>query len=228
MTELANSSPRNAQHSESANGQNDMPRRFDSDRLVIASHNSGKVREIAGLLAPLGVSVISADDLGLPEPIEDGDSFIANAELKARAAATGSGLPALADDSGLAATALGGAPGIHSARYAENPDTGLRDFAWGMARLHSDLGSAEDRSGAFICVLSLAWPDDHCESFEGRLPGTLVWPPRGEHGFGYDAMFMADGQSQTFGEMDPDAKHTMSHRAITFRLLLEACFDTQG
>ncbi|MEK9661300.1 MAG: RdgB/HAM1 family non-canonical purine NTP pyrophosphatase [Alphaproteobacteria bacterium] len=201
-----------------------MARRFTENRLVIASHNTGKVREMAELMAPLGVAVVSAGELGLPEPVEDGDSFVANAELKARAAAAGSGLPALADDSGIAVTALGGAPGIHSARYAERPDTGARDFAWGMQRLNADLGADADRSAAFVSALSLCWPDGHCESFEGRVSGTLVWPPRGDNGFGYDAMFLPDGKPLTFGEMEPAAKHAISHRAVAFRQLIDACF----
>lgn len=202
-----------------------MARKIEAGKLIIASHNSGKVREIADLLAPFGITTVSAGDLGLPEPIEDGDSFVANAELKALAAARAGGLPALADDSGLAVAALDGAPGIHSARYAENPDTGERDFVWGMARLQRELGDSPDRSAAFVCALTLAWPDGHCESFEGRIPGTLVWPPRGDNGFGYDAMFLPDGGDQTFGEMETGAKHAISHRAVAFRRLIDACFS---
>ena len=179
------------------------------------------------LLAPFGVDVVSAGALGLPEPVEDGDSFIANAELKALASATASGLPALADDSGIAVTALGGAPGIHSARYAENPETGERNFDWAMQRLNADVGDAADRTAEFVSALTLAWPDGHCESFEGRIPGTLVWPPRGPNGFGYDAMFLPDGAALTFGEMSPEAKHKVSHRAIAFRMLIEACFASR-
>lgn len=205
-----------------------MARLFTSDRLVIASHNAGKVREIAGLLAPFGVAVVSAGELGLPEPVEDGNSFIANAELKARAAASASGLPALADDSGIAVQALGGGPGIHSARYAENPATGERDFDWGMRRLNQDVAGTTDRAAEFVSALSIAWPDGHCESFEGRVDGTLVWPPRGANGFGYDAMFLPNGQAQTFGEMAPEAKHAISHRAVAFRLFIEACFAGRG
>jgi XTP/dITP diphosphohydrolase len=204
-----------------------MTRSYTTDRLVIASHNAGKVREIAELLAPFGVDVVSAGALGLPEPVEDGDSFIANAELKALASATASGLPALADDSGIAVTALGGAPGIHSARYAENPETGERNFDWAMQRLNADVGDAADRTAEFVSALTLAWPDGHCESFEGRIPGTLVWPPRGPNGFGYDAMFLPDGAALTFGEMSPEAKHKVSHRAIAFRMLIEACFASR-
>ena len=201
-----------------------MARLFTGDRLVIASHNAGKVREIGELLEPFAVSVVSAGELGLPEPVEDGDTFIANAELKALASATGSGLPALADDSGIAVAALGGAPGIHSARYAENPATGERDFDFGTKKLNDAVGNDPDRSAEFVSALTLAWPDGHCESFEGRVGGTLVWPPRGANGFGYDAMFLPDGHALTFGEMEPAAKHAISHRAVAFRMLIEACF----
>lgn len=197
-----------------------MPRRFDEKRLVIASHNAGKVREIADLLRPFAVEVVSAAELRLPEPEETGTTFAANSELKARAAAAGSGLPALADDSGLAVNALGGEPGVLSARWA-GPD---RDFGMAMVRVHEALGSAPDRSARFVCVLTLAWPDGHAESFEGIVAGTIVWPPRGERGFGYDPIFEPHGHEITFGEMDPDAKHRISHRAAAFRKLIEACF----
>jgi XTP/dITP diphosphohydrolase len=202
-----------------------MHRRFAGGRLVIASHNPGKVREIADLLAPYAVTVESAGALGLDEPEETGDSFRANAELKARAAAEAAGLPALADDSGLAVDALGGEPGIHSARWA-GPG---RDFAAAMAKVNDALGDAlkaggADRSARFVCVLALAWPDGHCESFEGRVEGALVWPPRGDRGFGYDPIFVPDGHAVTFGEMDPAAKHAISHRADAFAKLIAACF----
>ncbi len=197
-----------------------MNRRFKGDRLVIASHNPGKVREIAELLAPYSVAVDSAGGLGLAEPEETGDSFRANAELKALAAARASGLPALADDSGLAVDALGGKPGIHSARWA-GPD---RDFAAAMAKVEDALGEEKNRSARFVCVLTLAWPDGHCESFEGTVAGSLVWPPRGDRGFGYDPIFVPDGYDVTFGEMDPDAKHAISHRADAFAKLIAACF----
>ena len=194
-------------------------------RLVIASHNPGKVREIAELLAPFGVEVQSAGDLGLAEPEETGSTFEANAELKALAAAEGSGLPALADDSGLAVTALGGQPGIYSARWA-GPD---KDFAIAMARVEQELqdqaGAGNgDRSAAFICVLCLAQPDGRTVSFEGRVDGTLVWPPRGDRGFGYDPVFVAEGESLTFGEMEPAKKHAMSHRARAFAKLVAEVF----
>lgn len=201
-----------------------MARSFTEDRLVIASHNTGKVTEIADLVAPLGVTVVSASDLGLPEPIEDGDTFTANATLKARAAVDGSGLPALADDSGLAVSALGGAPGIYSARYAETPNG--RDFATAMSRLHAELDDSADRSARFICVLALAWPDGHVETFEGVIDGEIVWPPRGDRGFGYDPVFCRPGDNRTFGEMEPDEKHAISHRAVAFAKMLDACFKT--
>ncbi len=207
-----------------------MARRFTEGKLVIASHNAGKVREIDALLAPFGVDVISAGVLGLPEPVEDGDSFIANAEIKARAAARASGLAALADDSGLAAAALGGRPGIHSARWAGT----AKDFDLAMARVWQDIeaaadGGEPDRRAHFACALSLCWPADaaapeHIESFEGTVHGQLVWPPRGTSGFGYDPMFVPDGHQITFGEFDPDAKHAISHRADAFRKLVAACF----
>lgn len=202
-----------------------MPRAFAEERLVIASHNPGKVREIGDLLAPFGVDVVSAAELGLPEPEETGETFRANAELKAKAAAAGAGLPALADDSGLAVTALGGAPGIYSARWA-GPE---KDFSVAMTRVEQELETQRadgntDRSAHFACALSLAWPDGHVETFEGQVHGALVWPPRGERGFGYDPMFLADGHDITFGEMDPDAKHAISHRAVAFRKLIDACF----
>jgi XTP/dITP diphosphohydrolase len=197
-----------------------MARRFGGGRLVIASHNPGKVREIDDLLRPFGVDVVSAGALGLPEPVEDGDSFVANAEIKAFAAARGANLPALADDSGLAVTALNGDPGIYSARWA-GPE---KDFAMAMRKVEEALGDALDRSARFVCALSLAWPDGHVETFEGTVAGTLVWPPRGTRGFGYDPAFLPEGRRETFGEMDPDAKHAISHRADAFRKLVAACF----
>lgn len=204
-------------------------RRFAGGRLVIASHNAGKVREIAALLAPFGAEAMSAGDLGLPEPEETGTTFIANAELKARAAATAAALPALADDSGLAVDALDGQPGIYSARWAGYS----RDFDTAMERLNRELayGGAREtdaRGAHFVCALSLAWPDGHCETFEGKVFGTIVWPPRGKNGFGYDPVFQPDGHAMTFGEMEPAAKHAMSHRAAAFRQLVAACFEPTG
>jgi XTP/dITP diphosphohydrolase len=196
-------------------------RRFTGDRLVIASHNPGKVREISDLLGPFGVAVSSAIDLALDEPAETGTTFVANARLKALAAARSTGLPALADDSGLAVEALGGAPGIYSARWA-GPE---KDFGIAMQRVEERLSGNENRRARFICALALAWPDDHIEIFEGVIEGTLVWPPRGNRGFGYDPMFQPAGHDLTFGEFDPEAKHAISHRADAFRKLVAACFS---
>jgi XTP/dITP diphosphohydrolase len=197
-----------------------MVRKFDGDTLVVASHNQGKVREIAALLGPYVAHFRSAGELGLEEPEETGDSFIANAELKACAAATASGLIALSDDSGLVVPALDGQPGIYSARWA-GPG---RDFRAAMERVNRELGYDGDRAAYFVSALTLAWPDGHCESVEGRVYGRLVWPIRGEHGFGYDPMFAPDGYDITFGEMDPEEKHRISHRADAFRQLVERCF----
>ncbi|MFC7049778.1 RdgB/HAM1 family non-canonical purine NTP pyrophosphatase [Emcibacter nanhaiensis] len=210
-----------------------MARKFREHKLVVASHNPGKVREISELLHPFGVEVYSAEELNLTEPEETGATFLENAELKARSAASESGLVALADDSGLVVPPLGGIPGIYSARYAVRPDTGERDFDYGMEKLTRELEDKhiEKRSAHFSCALSLAWPpseeepEGHAESFEGRVYGTLVWPPRGENGFGYDPIFEADGYHQTFGEMDPEEKHDISHRADAFRKLIKACFE---
>ncbi len=199
-----------------------MARRFQGGRLVIASHNAGKVREIGELLAPFGADVVSAGDLGLPEPEETGDTFVANALLKAHAAATAAKLPALADDSGLSVTALDGAPGIYSARWA-GPE---KDFAVAMQKVEELLRGQEDRSARFVCALALAWPDGHAEVFEGTVAGEIHWPPVGDRGFGYDPIFRPDGYDITFGEMDPAAKHTISHRADAFRKLVAACFGS--
>lgn len=196
-----------------------MARRLAAARLVIATHNRGKLAEMAALLAPYGIDAMSAGALGLPEPEETGSSFEANAELKARAAAAASGLPAFADDSGLVVPALGGAPGIYSARWA-GPE---RDFARAMAEVERRLAGSADRRACFVAVLALAWPDGQVELFRGEVHGTLVFPPRGGRGFGYDPIFVPDGGSETFGEMDPDAKHAISHRAVAFRKLASAC-----
>ncbi len=195
--------------------------RLAPGRLVLATHNPGKVREIGDLLRPFGMDVVAAGDLGLAEPEETGTTFAANAELKAVAAATASGLPALADDSGLCVDALGGAPGIYSARWAG----AAKDFALAMAKVNADRVAAGGPDTAhFVCALSLAWPDGEVATFEGRIDGTLVWPPRGTRGFGYDAMFVAAGMTETFGEIDPAVKHAMSHRARAFAQLVAACF----
>jgi XTP/dITP diphosphohydrolase len=196
-----------------------MNRRFSGDTLVIASHNKGKVREIAELLGAFVAHFPSASELDLPEPEETETTFIGNAELKAVAAAKASGLPALADDSGLVVPALGGAPGIYSARWAGE----AKDFGVAMRRIESELG-AGDPSAYFVCALSLAWPDGHVESVEGQIHGQLVFPGRGDRGFGYDPIFIADGRDVTFAEMDPAEKHGMSHRADAFRQLVAKCF----
>ena len=192
-----------------------MPRPFIGDRLVIASHNQGKVEEIAALLAPFAIDTVSAGALGISEPEETGDSFEENAASKGRAVAEASGLPALADDSGLVVPALGGAPGIYSARWA-GP---TKDFRAAMARVHRKLGD-RDRSATFVAVLALAWPDGGIELFRGEAPGRLVWPPRGERGFGYDPIFVPEGGAETFGEIEPNRKHKISHRARAFAKLV--------
>jgi len=200
-----------------------MPRRLPGGTLIVASHNQGKVREIRELLAPFGVQPVSAGDRGLPEPEETGTTFEANAELKALAAATATGEVALADDSGLEVDALDLDPGIYSARWA-GPS---KDFAAAMQAVWSKAeatGKPRPFTARFVACLTLAWPDGHCETFRGTIEGSLVWPPRGPHGFGYDPMFLPLGKSETFGEMDPHAKHAISHRAVAFRKLIEACF----
>ena len=193
-----------------------MARLFIGDRLVIASHNQGKVDEITALLAPFAINTVSAVALGIAEPEETGDSFEANAALKAKAAADASGLPAIADDSGLVVPALDGAPGIYSARWA-GP---AKDFRVAMERVQRELGE-RDRSARFVAVLALAWPDGGLELFRGEAAGRLVWPPRGERGFGYDPIFVPEGSAETFGEMEPAEKHKISHRARAFAKLVE-------
>ncbi|MCP5431667.1 MAG: RdgB/HAM1 family non-canonical purine NTP pyrophosphatase [Alphaproteobacteria bacterium] len=200
-------------------------RRFSGGRLIVASHNAGKVREIVELVSPFGVEAISAGEAGLAEPEETGATFIENAALKAHAAAKASGLPALADDSGLAVAALGGAPGIFSARWA-GPE---KNFLSAMTRVNAALEEAgaltpEERAAEFVCALALAWPDGHAEIFEGRVAGHLVWPPRGTRGFGYDPIFVPKGGRLTFGEMEPADKHAISHRARAFADLVLHCF----
>jgi XTP/dITP diphosphohydrolase len=197
-------------------------------RLVVASHNPGKVSEIRDLVAPYGLSVVAAAELGLPEPEETGATFRANAEIKALAAARGAGLPALSDDSGLEVEALDGAPGIHSARWA-GPS---KDFGVAMQRLANEVRARGGWSppgprANFTAALCLAWPDGASEAFEGAVYGRLVWPPRGDRGFGYDPMFVAEGQTLTFGEMEPAAKHAISHRARAFAKFVAACLDAQ-
>lgn len=188
-------------------------------RLVVASHNAGKVREIGALLAPFGFDVVSAAALGLPEPEETEPTFVGNAVLKAKAAADASGLECLADDSGLEVTALDGAPGIYSARWAG----ANKDFRHAMQRVWDELGKrgASDLSARFICVLALAQPDGAVETFEGAVDGTLVWPPRGDKGFGYDPIFVPLGQTRTFGEMEAAEKQPLTHRARAFAKLAD-------
>lgn len=195
-------------------------RRISGGRLAIATHNPGKLVEISSLLRPYDVETVGAAALGLPEPEETGSTFEANARLKALAAANASKLPALADDSGLAVAALGGAPGIYSARWA-GPN---KDFAAAMQRVERELAGKSDRRASFVAALALAWPDSHVEIFRGEVHGTLVFPPRGTHGFGYDPLFVPEGGHQTFGEMPPAAKHAISHRARAFAKLVAACF----
>jgi len=196
-------------------------RKLAPGKLVIASHNAGKVREINDLMAPHRIIALSADSLGLAEPEETETTFSGNAALKARAAASAAALPALADDSGLEVAALGGAPGIYSARWA---GTG-KDFGAAMERVRQALDQAggKDRSARFVCALALAWPDGHTEIFEGTIEGALVFPPRGTKGFGYDPIFLPKGETETFGEMAPARKHAMSHRAKAFAKLTAAC-----
>jgi XTP/dITP diphosphohydrolase len=206
--------------------------RLQPGPLVVASHNAGKVREIVELLGPFGFDVKAAAALGLPEPEETGETFEANALLKARVAADAAGLPALADDSGLAVDALGGAPGIYSARWA-GP---AKDFSVAMRKVEDELQARgatmpEKRRAHFISVLALARPDSDSQIFEGRVDGTLVWPPRGNQGFGYDPMFRPDGHTRTFGEMSAEEKHgwrpgraeALSHRARAFKRFAEQC-----
>lgn len=202
-----------------------MIRRLTPGKLVIASHNQGKVREITELLAPYGIEPVSAAELDLPEPEETGNTFVDNAELKARLAADLSGLPALADDSGLCVDALAGAPGIYSARWAGE----TKDFGLAMERVREEVlakGPDAGHDAHFICALAVAWPEDgQCEIFEGRIDGTLSWPPRGQNGFGYDPIFTPIGHDRTFGEMQPAEKYAIDHRAVAFRKLVEALID---
>ncbi len=197
-------------------------------RLVVASHNPGKIREINDLIRPYGMSAVSAGELAISEPEETETTFAGNARLKALHSAKASGLPALSDDSGLEVDALGGAPGVYSARWAG----ASKDFTYAMQRVESELQDKfardpESRRANFTAALCLAWPDGETEVFEGKVFGHLVWPPRGEKGFGYDPMFLADGETLTFGEMDAEAKHAISHRARAFALFVAACLDNR-
>lgn len=201
-------------------------RKFTGDRLLVATHNKGKLEEIADLLAPFGVTVVGAAEMKLPEPEETENTFVGNARIKAHAAANATGLPALADDSGIAIDALDGAPGVYTADWAETPNG--RDFVMAMTRAHNALeaaGASYPRTARFCCTLVLAWPDGHDEVFEGVMPGQVVWPMRGDQGHGYDPIFQPDGYEQTFGEMDRWEKNRISHRADAFRKLVAGCFD---
>ncbi|MFC2969978.1 RdgB/HAM1 family non-canonical purine NTP pyrophosphatase [Acidimangrovimonas pyrenivorans] len=200
-------------------------RRFTEKALLVATHNSGKLEEIANLLEPFGISVTSAGEMGLPEPEETETTFVGNARIKAHAAAKATGLPALADDSGIEIDALGGAPGVYTADWAETPDG--RDFVMAMTKTWDKLEAANapfPRTARFCCTLVLAWPDGHDEVFEGRMTGQIVWPMRGDQGHGYDPIFQPDGYEQTFGEMDRWEKNKISHRADAFRKLVKGCF----
>jgi XTP/dITP diphosphohydrolase len=207
-----------------------VTRQLGSETLVIATHNAGKLKEIGALLAPYGLECVSAGALGLPEPAETGTTFVENALIKARAAAQGAGLPALADDSGLCVNALGGRPGVYTADWAERQwfegEPG-RDWYMAMGKVEGLLceqGPAVDRSGHFVCVLAIAWPDGASAVYEGTVDGTLTWPPRGLLGFGYDPVFVPQGASQTFAEIDPEQKHRISHRADAFAKLVAEQF----
>jgi len=201
-------------------------RKLGSEKLVIATHNAGKLREISALLAPHGLTCISAGELGLPEPAETGTTFVENALIKARAAAEAANLPALADDSGLSVAALGGRPGVYTADWAERQwfegEKG-RDWYMAMGKVEGmlqALGPDADRACWFSCVLAIAWPDGANVTYEGRVDGSFTWPPRGDRGFGYDPVFLPLGRSETFGEMEPDTKHRISHRADAFAKLV--------
>lgn len=200
-------------------------RRFTGDKLVIASHNFGKIREISALLEPFGVQVLSAADFGLTEPEETEETFAGNARIKAHFAAKQTRLPALSDDSGIQVDALGGAPGVHTADWAETGEG--RDFVVAMTRVWDLLEmktAASPRTARFCSTLCLAWPDGHDEIVEGSVEGQVVWPMRGDKGFGFDPVFMPVGESETFAEMDPARKHKMSHRARAFDKLVAGCF----
>lgn len=202
-----------------------MTRKFDGDRILIATHNAGKLEEMQQLFAPYGVSCVGAAELNLAEPEETEDTFVGNARIKARAAVAATGLPALADDSGITVDALDGAPGVYTADWAETPNG--RDFLMAMTKTHEKLeaaGAAHPRLASFRATLVLAWPDGHEEVFEGRVDGTLVWPIRGRLGHGYDPMFQPEGYDVTFAEMDADQKNRISHRADAFAKLIAGCF----
>jgi len=202
-----------------------MTRRFTGDRLLVATHNKGKLEEIADLLAPFSVTVTSAAELGLPEPAETGTTFAENARIKAHAAAAATGLIALSDDSGIEIDALDNAPGVYTADWAETPDG--RDFEMAMRKTHDLLEAKQaphPRHARFCCTLVMAWPDGHDEVFAGVMPGQIIWPMRGDQGHGYDPIFQPDSYNITFGEMDRWEKNRISHRADAFRKLVARCF----
>ena len=202
-----------------------MTRRFSGTQLLVASHNKGKLEEIARLLLPYGVAAISAADLGLPEPAETENTFVGNARIKAHAAAQATGLPALSDDSGIEVQALGNAPGVYTADWAETPEG--RDYNLAMTKTWAMLEAANapfPRRARFCCTLVMAWPDGHDDVFEGSMAGRVVWPMRGNQGHGYDPIFQPDGFDMTFGEMDRWQKNEISHRAEAFRNLVKGCF----
>ncbi len=202
-----------------------MTRKFDGDRLLVATHNKGKLEEVAHLLEPFGVSVVGAGEMDLPEPEETEDTFVGNARIKAHAAAKATGLPALSDDSGITIDALDGAPGVYTADWAETGNG--RDFLMAMTRAHNELeekNAPYPRTAQFRSTLVLAWPDGHDEVFEGIAPGYLVWPIRGEGGFGYDPMFVHDGYDITFAEMDRWEKNKISHRGRAVEMFVKGCF----
>ena len=200
-------------------------RRFEGDKLVIASHNAGKIREIRALLEPFGVEILSASDFDLEEPEETESTFEGNARIKAHFAAKATGLPAMSDDSGIEVDALDNAPGVYTADWAETPEG--RDFPMAMTKVWSLLeekNTPAPRTARFCCTLCLAWPDGHDETFAGKVDGQVVWPMQGDLGFGFDPIFRPDGETETFGQMDPTKKHAMSHRADAFRKLVAGCF----
>ena len=199
------------------------PRKFDGNRLVVATHNKNKLVELEKYLAPLGIKLVSAGNLNLPEPEETETTFVGNAVLKARAAMEASGEVCLADDSGLAVSALDGAPGIYSARWSED-ENGERVWMRGMTRIQEGLGDNPDRSAKFVCAIAMCWPDGHVETVEGYAYGDIVWPPRGENGFGYDPVFLPKGQDKTFGEISADEKRKLSHRSQAIEMIMDKSF----
>ncbi|PRY91614.1 RdgB/HAM1 family non-canonical purine NTP pyrophosphatase [Donghicola tyrosinivorans] len=202
-----------------------MTRKFDGDTILFATHNAGKLKEMTALLAPYGITVVGAKEKGLPEPEETGTTFVENARIKAHAATKATGLPALSDDSGIAVDALDGAPGVYTADWSETPNG--RDFVMAMTKTYNLLeekNAPEPRTCRFCCTLVLAWPDGHDEVFEGKIEGRFVWPMRGAEGHGYDPIFMPEGYDITLGEMDPDEKNRISHRADALKKLVAGCF----